>query len=114
MTIGQRLIKIEARYYAYLREITGKFSEIILINEGATINDFLRIIIDKYGERMRRYILDDNGEVRSNITIAINAQKIAGDSVKSYPLKNEDVVVIIPPIAGGIIYPVKFLSSKFS
>jgi len=97
------LIKIEARYYAYLREITGKSSEIIMVDKRPTINDVLKLIIDKYGEQMRKYVFDEKGEIRSNITIAINARKISRDSIKNYLLNDSDVLVIIPPIAGGII-----------
>lgn len=97
------MIKIEARYYAYLREITGKSSEVIMNDERPTINDILKIIVDKYGEKMKRYVLDERGEIRSNITIAINAQKVSKDEIKHYFLNDGDVLVIIPPIAGGVI-----------
>lgn len=97
------MIKIETRYYAYLREVTGKSSEIIMLDKRPTINDVLKLIVDKYGEQMRKYVFDEKEEIRSNVTIAINARKISRDSIKNYLLNNGDVLVIIPPISGGII-----------
>jgi len=96
-------MKIEVRFYAYLKEITGKHSETIILKEGAKINDVLKLIIDKYGERMRRYVLNDAGQLRSNITIAINGQKLDRGSAENYTLKDGDILVIIPPIAGGAV-----------
>jgi len=95
------LIRIEVRFYAYFREITGKYSESIILEEGSTINDALKLIIDKYGDHMRRFILNDEGQIRNNITIAINAQKIDRAHLGDYTLNDGDVLVIIPPIAGG-------------
>jgi len=101
--IGESLIRIEVRFYAYLREITDKHSESIILKDGSTIIDALKLVIDKYGERMRRYILDDKGQIRNYITIAINAQKIDRARIEGYTLNDGDVLVIIPPTAGGAL-----------
>jgi MoaD family protein len=100
---GESLIRIEVRFYAFLREITGKHSESIILEGGSTIIDALKLIIDKYGERMRRCILDDEGQIRKSITIAINAQKIDRARIEGYELNDGDVLVIIPPTAGGAL-----------
>ncbi len=97
----KRLIKIESRYYAYLKELTGKNSEYIMIEEGSTVSNIINYIIEKYGERMRSYILDSEGRIRSNITIAINAQKLNTELAMKHVLNDGDIVVILPPIAGG-------------
>lgn len=95
------LIKIETRYYAYLKELTGKNSEYIMIEEGSTVRNIINYIIEKYGERMRSYIMDNEGRIRSSITIAINAQKLNTELAMKHVLNDGDVVVILPPIAGG-------------
>ncbi|MEM0445518.1 MAG: ubiquitin-like small modifier protein 1 [Nitrososphaerota archaeon] len=96
------MISVETRYYAYLREITGVREERVVLEEGSTVATLIEKLVGKYGPRLRDYIMTSSGELRPNIAIAINDLKIPDEPLRK-ALKDGDRVVIIPPIAGGII-----------
>jgi MoaD family protein len=93
-------ITVETRYYAFLHEITGVRVERFNLGAGATVQTLIEALNHKYGDRLRQYVLTEKGSLRPSIAVAINGQKITGDPLR-HPLKDGDVVVIIPPISGG-------------
>ncbi len=95
------MITVKTRYYAYLRELTGIREEEIALSEGATVGTLIERLIQKYGDRFRRYILADNMELKSSIAIAINGVKVSDEPLKRI-LRDGDTLVILPPISGGV------------
>jgi MoaD family protein len=99
--VSRAFITVETRYYAFLREKTGARSERFRLGEGATVRTLVEMIVKKYGDEMRRYILTEQGDLRPSMAVAINGVKITGAPL-DHRLSEGDVVVIIPPISGGL------------
>ena len=64
------------------------------------VGELLRMLAEKYGEVTRNVLFDREGRFREYAFIYINniLQKPVDTSV---PLKDGDVILVIPPVSGG-------------
>jgi MoaD family protein len=94
-------LRVLTRFYAFLREMTGRESDTITLDEGSTIMDFLKAVREKYGSSLAS-IFGVDGMLRSGFAIALNGDSVDRREWASTVLKEGDTVVILPPIAGGL------------
>jgi len=67
--------------------------------QGNTFNDFLNLLVEKYGKGIKEYFLTSNGKhLSSNIIVFIN-NKLVRDL--KFELKDGDEIIIMPNIDGG-------------
>ncbi len=93
-------ISITLKYFATIRDITGKKEELLSLKKGYSIMDALTKLSEIYGEKISQFIFDEKGEIRENLTFLINGQAIKNENLNR-KLKDGDVFVILPPISGG-------------
>ena len=79
-------MKVKVLYYAAMRDFTGKTQE-VFDTQATTVQQLLQTLRDKYD------ILIKDDDMR----VAVNEKYVDF----SQPLKEEDTVVFIPPVAGG-------------
>lgn len=96
---GGRL-KIQTKYYAVLRERLGKTSEEFELPQGSTVTDFLEKLRQVYGGVLGD--LFEGGGLKTGFALALNGESLDKSLWASTRLKDGDVVVILPPIAGGL------------
>jgi adenylyltransferase/sulfurtransferase len=68
--------------------------------QGATVADALFAVTEKYN-RLRRQLYDDSGRLRNFVNVYVNESDIRNLDRHETPLKDGDVVTIVPSIAGG-------------
>lgn len=90
------------RFFGPFREI-AKIREIELtIAEEAKILDALSLLIEKYGTEMRKTLFHpQKGSLKSDFQILVNGNNIYARKGVKTPLKNGDIIIIYPPVAGG-------------
>jgi molybdopterin synthase sulfur carrier subunit len=88
------------KYYAKMREITGKAEEKISFPDHLTLNDLFSILYSTHGSIFKDYIVGADGNLRDNIGILVNGSPINLEA-RDVGINDSDVVVILPPIAGG-------------
>lgn len=79
-------MKVKVLYYAAMRDFTGKTQE-VFDTQATTALQLLEVLKDRYD------ILLQEDDMR----VAVNENYVDF----SHPLKEEDTVVFIPPVAGG-------------
>lgn len=94
-------MKIQTKYFAFMRERLGKSSEEFELPERSTISDFIQAFRTKYGSKVEDFF--SGAGLRLGFTVALNGENVDVKSWESTFLKEGDVVVIIPPIAGGYL-----------
>ena len=94
-------MKVLTRFYAFLREMTGRESDTITLDEGSTVIDFLKAVREKYGVSLAS-IFGVDGMLRSGFAIALNGDSVDRREWARTVLRDGDTVVILPPIAGGL------------
>jgi MoaD family protein len=91
---------MKIRYFAILRNITGKVEE--EWNAPAeTVQDVVDSVCQKYGPEMRRWICKDDGCFGNLSIILINGVDCRDKQGMQTQLKPDDNILIFPPMAGG-------------
>src|SRR3990170_6508397 len=81
-----------------LRQYTEKRDNVVV--EGQTVEEVLRNLTAQYGE-LRRHLYSEDGKLRSFVNIYRNDEDIRYLEREKTPVRESDVVSIVPSIAGG-------------
>lgn len=87
-----------------LKEITGKSEENLTLKDtkSTTIKGVLNILAERYGKDFVEYVYDpENGQVKIFLQFLVNGKSAPTSRGLSTRLADGDVLVIMPPIAGG-------------
>ncbi len=81
----------KVKFFAALREITGKREEII---EGYNVGDVLKVLYEEYGEEFEK-------ELKERSMILVNGKNIEHLEGLKTKVSEEDTISIFPPAGGG-------------
>jgi len=81
-----------------LRAFTDKLEAVEL--EGKNVAELLKNLTEKY-QPLRKHLFNDEGKLRNFVNVYVNEEDIRYLSRQETPLKDSDVVSIVPSIAGG-------------
>ena len=79
------------KFFATLREITGKREENV---RGSTVGEVMEFLYEKYGERFRK-------ELEKKSMILVNGRNIEHLKGLETEVSEEDTVSVFPPAGGG-------------
>jgi sulfur-carrier protein adenylyltransferase/sulfurtransferase len=82
-----------------LRPYTGQQSSVQL--DGGTVGELLRNLTSQFGE-LRRHLFADGGQLRSFVNVYLNDDDIRYLKKEETPVRDGDVVSIVPSVAGGV------------
>ena len=82
-----------------LRAYAGKKDSIEL--DASTVAEALTGITTQYSD-LKRHLYNDEGKLRSFVNVYLNDEDIRYLEAERTPLKENDVISIVPSIAGGI------------
>jgi adenylyltransferase/sulfurtransferase len=82
-----------------LRQYAGKQDSVEL--EAKTVGEALAGLTSQYSE-LRRHLYSDDGKIRSFVNIYLNDEDIRYLSREQTPLNDQDILSIVPSIAGGM------------
>jgi len=95
-------MRIKVKYFAYVRDLVkDKTQEDIIVEKPITLGELLKILIEKYGKELEKYLLEKTGnntKIAEKIIILVNGEST--DDL-DYKLKNNDTVSIMPFLGGG-------------
>lgn len=94
-------MKVTVKYFTTLREIVCKPQEQIEMSDATTVNELLQQLGEKHGEKFTRYLYDEKGTVRGHLSILINGKSTTTQQVLRTELRENDILVILPPVGGG-------------
>jgi molybdopterin synthase sulfur carrier subunit len=94
-------MKVEVKFFTSLREITGKKSDEIQLQNVITVEELLTLLSEKYGKKFREYVYNKKGKVQDFLSFLINGKNINVLQGFDTELKQGDTIAIIPPVGGG-------------
>jgi MoaD family protein len=95
-------MNVSVRYLVNFSVVTGKKNEDILLQEGATLQDLIDQLIEKYGSTLKKEIFLQTGEIKPHVLILINGRSLDQFKEKSYvALANGDSIIFTFPVTGG-------------
>lgn len=95
------LMEVEVKFYAMLREISGKKMERITLPPKSSVRDLVDLLVERYGGEFARYIYDAERQVRSYLSYMLNGVNINSLDRFDTMLKDGDVFSLLPPVGGG-------------
>ena len=81
-----------------LRQYTGKQDAVEI--EAKTVAEALSAITRQYGD-LRKHLFNEEGKLRTFVNIYLNDEDIRYLKKELTPLNDNDVISIVPSIAGG-------------
>lgn len=94
-------MKVKVRYFALLREFTGKREDLVELEEDTSVGELLETLSAKYGEKFRDYLYGVGEFEGLSINILLNGRNISLNEGFKTKLQDGDVLSILPPVAGG-------------
>lgn len=79
--------------------VGGKFISFDL--SGQTVDDLIDEMINKYGQKLRRFLFDDSGKLDTVFKILLNKKEWIRRDQMNKPLKDGDQVTLMMLVAGG-------------
>src|SRR5271169_1028640 len=95
------MARITVRYFGMLREIVGKRSEIVTIEDTSKGVELLNSISKIHGKKFSDFVFDTNGELRQGLSFAVNGSSVQEPAFLKMNCKLISEFVILPPISGG-------------
>ena len=92
---------VQVKFFTSLREITGKKTEDIQLQQNTTINQLIKLLSGKHGKKFDQYIYNQQNKVQEFLSFLVNGQNINNLNGFQTALKDGDVVAILPPVGGG-------------
>jgi MoaD family protein len=81
-----------------LRPYAGKQDSVQL--QAATVGEALSALTGQFGD-LKKHLFSDDGRLRSFVNVYVNDEDIRYMQKDATPVKDGDVVSIVPSIAGG-------------
>lgn len=98
---GKCSMEVYVRLFTTLREIVGEWQLRFYLNGETSLRKLIDLLSERYGEKFRDYVYDEEGKFRDWLQFFINGVKISNSDVEGAILRDGDVVAIIPPVGGG-------------
>ena len=95
-------MKVKVKFFALVRELTGKREEIVDLDDDATVRTLLGKLVDEYGAKFRDYVFDPaSKEPRGHLQFLIDGRNITLMQGLDTTLKEGTSLAILPPVGGG-------------
>ena len=94
-------MKVNVKFLASIREIVGAHEIQFKISQGDTVESLLEILETHFGTDFKKAVGDPFEDEKPKIRFLVNGRDIDFLKGPKTELKEEDTVVLIPPVAGG-------------
>jgi len=95
-------MKVTAKFFASVREITKKSEETLDVKDGTTVEGLLKLLAEKYGREFRDYVFEDKNETpRDHLQFLIDGKSITIFEGVQTMLYDGCRLAIVPPVGGG-------------
>ena len=94
-------MRLRVQYTAQLRTAVGRAEEEIDLPDGSNLDDVLVRVASEMCREAAGYLLAPGGGLQPSLLVAVNDRAISTREAPAVPIHSGDVVILLPPIAGG-------------
>jgi len=95
-------MKVQIKYFGFLKEDFHRSSEDIQLPEKAKLADLLLLLAEGYGERFKEYVFDPSGtDIKKWVVVLVNGKPPGQLQGLVTELNEGDLVDVIPIVSGG-------------
>ncbi len=92
---------MKVNFYATLRSIVGQKTVELPIEDGATVQAVLEMIVDRYPD-LRAELMDENGQLYGHVHLFINGRDAPYlENMMQTKIKPTDKIDVFPAVGGG-------------
>ena len=95
------MIKLRVQYSAQLRTAIGRHEDEVELPVGSNLAALLDHLAASLGENAAGHLVAPDGRWPRNLLIVVNDTAASAHDADSNVLQSGDVVLLLPPIAGG-------------
>lgn len=96
-----RVMRLRVQYTAQLRTVVGRTEEEVEIPEGSSLAELVLHVALNLRTEASPHLLTSCGELQPSLLVAVNNGAVAPHHARSVFVSSGDVVMFMPPIAGG-------------
>lgn len=93
-------MKLRVQYMAQLRPAMGRMEEDVELPEGSTVVELLVHLASRHDEA-GPHLVTRQGQARPSLLVVVNGSAVPAQESAAAVLHSGDVVILLPPIAGG-------------
>lgn len=95
-------MRVNVKFFALVRELTGKREEVVQLNDQATVRELLGKLVKEYGAEFQEYLFDPaSKEPRPHLQFLVDGRNIALMRGLDTTLIDGCSFAILPPVGGG-------------
>ena len=95
-------MRVKVKFFASIREITGKKEEDVEVPDNTTVEELIEILSSKYGREFSDYVYDERtGKPRDHLQFLIDGRSASTLQGLKTRLRDGCNFAIIPPVGGG-------------
>jgi MoaD family protein len=91
---------VHVRYTAQLRAAAGLTEEAVELAPGSSVADLLRHLAGRHSQAAA-HLLVSPAQVRPSLLVVVNEGAVPARQTAATALHDGDVILLLPPIAGG-------------
>ena len=93
-------MNIRVQYMAQLRAVAGRAEEVVEVHDGSSLADLLAHLAALHPDAAS-HLVAGAGTPRPSLLVVVNGTAVSASQAAGTMLRSEDVVLLMPPIAGG-------------
>ena len=94
-------MKLRVQYTAQLRTAAGRPEEEVELPAGSTLAALLALLASRLDAAAAAHLFAPEGHIRPSLLLVVNDAVASAEAAQSTVLRPGDVVLLMPPIAGG-------------
>lgn len=94
-------MNVRVEFTGQLRTAIGRASQWIEMPEAATVGMLLVELTRYYGDDVRPHLVNAANQGQPSLLVAINGAAFPSRQAAATILREDDTIVLLPPIAGG-------------
>ena len=93
-------MKLHVKYTAQLRAALQRAEEVVELPAASRLSELLTHLAERH-QAGRPHLLSGSGQVNACLLMVVNENAVSAGDAVSLQLNEGDVVLLLPPIAGG-------------
>lgn len=95
------MIRVQVMAVLEMAALLGERSQAVELPEGSRISDLLELLVAKRGCALQERLFQEGKELRKDVYLFLNGRHIHFLNGLDTPLKDGDVLLLMPPAGGG-------------
>lgn len=95
-------MRIHIKLFSFLRELVNRKEDILEVDDKLDVGDLVPLLKERYGQKFCDYVISKDGGFQHYIKVMVNGRDIEFLEGLKTPLKDGDILQIIPPVRGGL------------